>query len=309
MSFASPFTNAPLPWGWYHYQARFNAFLANIALTRPQQSDGVTSFKGVTTCLNSHYYGYASEEEHAALGGSWGKELQVRPPRDIDLLYLLPFVVWERFEKYTSARQSALLQEVKGVLKAKYTRTDMRGDGQVVIVPFDHVTVEVVPAFLLQNGRLLICDTADGGRYQETDLTAELRALNISDAAHNSCTRFLIKILKQWQQYCAVPIKSFMLERLVVEFMPLVPQTYYQYQWLDWLARDFFAFVQSRANGFVTMPGTGKQIALGDTWLSKARAAYGNAFNACEYEHNNDNFAAGAAWQNVFGTMIPLVAA
>lgn len=62
-----------------------------------------------------------------------------------------------------------MLQEVRANLKGTYPRTDIRGDGQVVIVNVDGVTMEVVPAILLQDGRYWICDTNDEGRYKLAD--------------------------------------------------------------------------------------------------------------------------------------------
>jgi hypothetical protein len=53
-------------------------------------------------------------------------------------------------------RQSALLQEVKGVLAETYPDTDMSGDGQVVLVRIGTYNVEVVSAFALTNGRYWI---------------------------------------------------------------------------------------------------------------------------------------------------------
>jgi hypothetical protein len=49
---------------------------------------------------------------------------------------------------YTYNGQSVLLQAVKNSIKNRYPRTDVRGDGQVVVVPFsDGMRFEVVPAF------------------------------------------------------------------------------------------------------------------------------------------------------------------
>jgi Second Messenger Oligonucleotide or Dinucleotide Synthetase domain len=76
---------------------RFSDFLANLKLTRVQQSDGETKFKGVTKCLNKHYYGTDSETEHGKLLGSWGKKTRIRPPRDVDVMFVLPDSVYRRF--------------------------------------------------------------------------------------------------------------------------------------------------------------------------------------------------------------------
>jgi len=301
--------NAPLPWKWYYFRGRFAAFIANLAPTTNQIGGVARSLPGVVAALNTHYWGFADESANAALGGSWGKGLAVRPPRDVDLFFVLPNEVYHRIEQRVGNRQSQLLQEVKGVLIEPYPRTPVQGDGQVVLVPFAHAPIEVVPAFRLQNGRLLICDAKGGGRYVETDLAAEIRALDLADKQFNGCGRLLVRMAKVWQRECNVPIKSFMLERLVLEFLPRACAAQVRYQWWDWLMCDFFAYITTRANGFVTMPGTGEQVFLGDAWLSRAQSAVARAQKACDYEKDNEDYLAGSTWQMVFGALIPASAA
>ncbi|MCG8509720.1 MAG: hypothetical protein MI741_10885, partial [Rhodospirillales bacterium] len=98
-----------------------------MLLTQQQLDDGVTKHHGVQRCLNSHYYGISSDTANGFLIGSWGKNTCVRPPRDIDLYFLLPQEVYYRFSNYTGNCQSALLQEVKTVLQRTYPSTTMRG--------------------------------------------------------------------------------------------------------------------------------------------------------------------------------------
>lgn len=305
MSYLAALSNAPPPRKWHYFRGRFDAFLENLDPTPPQISDGVTSVKGVLGALNAHYWGSPHETANAWLSGGWGKGLWVRPPRDIDLLFVLPEAVYHRFELRTGNRQSDLLQEVKGVIGAKYKQTDLRGDGQVVIVPFTHVTIEVAPAFALENGRLLICDTTGGGAYQETDIAAEIGALDWAAKRYNGCARPLIRMAKQWQRHCNVGLRSYQLERLVIGYLAQAPASYIHYRWWDWLLRDFFAFLCARANGIVIMPGTMKWVFLGDAWLSKAQTACRRAVLACDYEIENEDYLAGATWQDVFGAMIP----
>jgi len=261
--------------------------------------------------LNAHYWNVVDDNSHAFLSGGWGKGLWIRPPRDIDVLFVLPNDVYHRYQLRLGNRQSDLLQEVKGVLYGTYSTTQVRGDGQVVVVPFNHVKIEVVPAFALPNGRFLICDTSGTGSYHESDLVAELRALNAADNMFNGCARPLIRMAKQWQRECNVDdLRSFMIERLVIEFLfQAAHDMDVRYQWWDWLLRDFFAFLCTRANGVITMPGTGRQIGIGSGWVTKAATAYNRAVRACEFEKENEDISAGAAWQMVFGTMIPASAA
>jgi hypothetical protein len=92
---------------------RFLRLLDNIKLTSIQRTDGEVKHKGVRSCLNNHYYGTQSEYENSMLAGSWGRSTQVRPPRDIDILFFLPWSVYTRVDSLSvfTNKQSALLQE------------------------------------------------------------------------------------------------------------------------------------------------------------------------------------------------------
>lgn len=284
---------------------RFDTFLANLLLTAEQVSDGDTKHRGVRRCLNRHYYGQPSETGNSLLVGSWGKDTTIRPPRDIDVLFELPASVYHRFETRPGNKQSQLLQEVKSVLLGTYPGTDMRGDGQVVVVPFASYALEVVPAFLLTDGQYWICDTNGGGRYKTTHPKAEIAAVAESDQKTNGNTRALIRMMKRWQEYCSVPLKSFWLELLAIEFLTTWPHAGHSSVYYDWMVRDFFGFLVSKAGLYVFVPGTWDLVWLGDAWKSRAESAQGRAKKACELE-GEFTCLAGDEWQKVFGALIPM---
>jgi len=250
---------------WIAVRQRFTQFHNNLSLTPTQFLDGMTKRNGVANCLNRRYYGSASETDNSFFVGSWGKDTATRPPRDVDLYFVLPVAVHTRFQAHVWNRQSALLQEVKGVLAETYPDTDMSGDGQVVVVRFGSYSVEVVPAFELTNGRYWICNTNDGGSYKETDPWAEVGYINTVNQVTNGNLRPLIRMLKAWQTYCSVPIKSFQLELLAADFLGKSPWRLYDFFWFDWITRDFFAYLYHRANSFIAVPGTLETIHLGKT--------------------------------------------
>lgn len=304
LSALAPQTEPPPP-RWIAVRQRFTHFNANLALTALQQLDGYGKRGGVINCLNRQYYDSTSETDHGFLIGSWGKGTAIRPPRDVDTYFLLPPAVYHRFQTYTWNRQSALLQEVKGVLAGTYPDTDMSGDGQIVLVKFGSYNVEVVPAFELQNGGYWICDTNTGGSYKWTNPWSEAAHIETVDKATNGNLRPLICMLKAWQTNCSVPIKSFQLELVAAEFIAQSPWRLYDYFWFDWITRDFFAYLYHRANGFVTIPGSTEFVALGDDWRSRCQSAYDRAAKACDFEKWNLIENAGDEWQKIFGLQIP----
>ncbi len=285
---------------------RFSQFLSNLKLTDAQQADGQTKHIGVRQCLDEWYYG----SKHAGNGflvGSWGKSTEIRPPRDIDIMFSLPKEVYDRFEKKSGNKQSQLLQEVKYVLTRTYSTTSMSADGQVVIVSFGSYGVEVAPAFALQGGQYWICNTNNGGSYKTTDPDAEIKNVKDSNIATAGNTRDLIRMIKRWQEYCNVSLKSFVIELLCIEFIITWPYKTQGTTFYDWLVRDFFSFLKQKTSwSYVFVPGTYEAIYLssGD-WQSKAESAYNRAVKATEYEKDNCPYLAGAEWQKIFGSDIP----
>ena len=92
---------------WIAVRQRFTQFHSNLQLTWPQQLDAATKRRSVTKCLNRHYYDSASETANSFLIGSWCKDTATRPPRDVDLYFLLPSAEYRRFQQYQWNRQSA----------------------------------------------------------------------------------------------------------------------------------------------------------------------------------------------------------
>ncbi len=284
---------------------RFSALLNNLTLTESQKDDGITKHKRVRNCLNQAYYSLNSDIRNSTLVGSWGKHTRIRPPRDIDVLFVLPDSVYHRFQRRTGNRQSALLQEVKGVLAAKYTSTAIRGDGPVVVIPFSTYAVELVPGFKLTNGQYWIPITSGGGSYKTFDPDAEINKVQDSNTDTGGNTRDLIRMAKCWQAVCAVPVKSFWLELWAIDFLAGWAYKGKSNVYYDWMARDFFAFLKGKANTYLYSPGTYDTMAVGDAWKSKVESAYSRALKAVQHEADKLPYSAGGEWLKIFGTDIP----
>lgn len=285
---------------------RFTTFLNNIALTETQQADGATKRESVCKILNSKYYSSASGTDNSFYIGSWGKRTRIRPPRDVDVLFKLPYSVYERFQQKPGNKQSQLLQEVKNALLASFPKTDIRGDGPVVMVPFQSYAVELLPGFLLQNGQYWIPITANGGSYKTFDPDAEIKHIQESNTKTNGNTRDLVRMLKCWQAHCAVPLKSFYLELLAVKFLDQWAHAGQSKTYYDWMTRDFFGWLVTQAWSTVYVPGTRESLSLGDAWRSKAGSAHDRAAKATQYDAGNMPYSAGEEWQKVFGIDIPV---
>lgn len=283
---------------------RFETFLTNISLTTANREDAKTKYDGVASKLHAYYYPTtAYNGSTKLLIGSYGKGTAVRPPRDVDVRFLMPSDQLKRYDDYLGNGQSQLLQDIKAILKQRYPQTDIRGDGQVVVVPFANGhTVELLPAWHAPNGKYIIPDTHGGGSWKLADHAAELANVSDSDRRSLGKTRALIKIVKTWQAVCSVPIKSLVIELRAVNF--LKSWEYYDRgpMYYDWMARDYFEKLIKNANNYCTMPGLSEKIRYGDAWKSRAETPYARAAKACDYEAAGQAYNATLEWRKIFGT-------
>ncbi len=208
---------------WLAVRQRFRAFHEDLNLTQEQYEDGIGKAVRVTQALERAYNGCVADQPPLRIVGSWGKGTQVRPSADIDIMVEFAPAVFQRFEARVGNRQSQLLQEVKLRLSDSYPQTGMRGDGQVVVVGFNSITVEVVPVFNLPGGQYLMPDTNDGGRWKTVDPLAQIAMIEDVDKRTNGNSRALTKMIKTWKREKNVPLSHLLLNCLSQNSCALTP--------------------------------------------------------------------------------------
>lgn len=263
-----------------------------------ETSQVLSSFNNSEVAFKS-YASYAT----SLLVGSYGKSTAIAPPSDIDILFKMPSAKFTDYHGKPYNGQSRLLQDVRNVLRAAYPKTDIRADGQVVMVPFVTFNVEVLPVFETNTaGLYLYPDTNQGGSWRLTNPEAEMKHLSEANSRAKGNAIRLIKMIKAWKQCCSVKIKSMVIELHAVYF--LKNWEYYDKSstWFDWMIRDFFADLLKYVNGTCGVPGLDEKISYGDAWEAKARTALTNATKACEYEVSETNYRlATDEWKKIFG--------
>lgn len=293
---------------WIGVTPRFTTFLEFLLLTDAQISDGLQKQLGVRKCLHRHYWADDDTNPLGFLAGSWGKNTAIRPPTDIDIFMPLPISEYSRFSAYTGNGQSALLQEVKDVLTTSYAQTTMRGDGQVVVVSFNTITIELIPSFKKDDsGNWLIPDANGGGSWRTVNPEREKTRLSAVDSIAASNVRPFVRMIKCWRDFCSVPLKSFVIELLVSEFLTNYRYRHQSFYFYDWFCRDFFAYLITKANSSVIAPNNFETVLLGNDWLSRVETAYARSLKACDYEYADWTALAGEEWQKIFGGRIPVV--
>lgn len=147
-----------------------------------------------------------------------GRNTSIKGESDIDVIYELPDEVFERFDDYESNGQSQLLNEIRDTLKEKYPSTDIKGDGQVVVISFTKYKIELVPGFKQENNSYKYPDTHDGGSWKNTKPIPEIEKAN--NMINNTSTyRDICQMIREWKANNGVTICGLLIDTLVKNFL------------------------------------------------------------------------------------------
>lgn len=140
-------------------------------------------YRRITRAVNSEFWGSTSETAHSLYVGSYGRGTAI-DTSDIDILVELPREEYNKYDALRGNGQSRLLQALKNAILQTYPRSDIHGDGQVVVINFtDGMKFEVLPAFCQLdwlgnwNGKYDYPDSNMGGNWLTTDPKIEQQAM------------------------------------------------------------------------------------------------------------------------------------
>lgn len=280
-------------------EREFLDFINEITLTHCQCEDAQTKYTGVCQKLYSHYYNGEYDDGKKYLFGSYKTKTNVRPlteDQDVDVLFKIPQSTYDKFDKYESNGQAALLQEVRNILKEKYTITDtIKAWGKVVLVQFqeNHHNVELLPALEQDDGAFLIPNSENGGSWETFDPRAEVERFQTSNESTNGLTRELAKMLKTWaHNTTSMSYKSCKRLDDVITFLDeFYPQGKETTSYAK-IVFDFFDYMSSRC---------------GDDIKSYINTALSHARKALEYDSNEKPVEASEQWRTIFGDKFPKV--
>lgn len=192
----------------------FESFCANIQMDNLDDMESTTG--EIAKKLNKSYYDLDSDaESHMYIVGSVGRKTAIAGSSDLDLLFDMPSEVYRTYDNYKDNGQSKLLQDVKKVLKERYPRTDIRGDGQVVVIDFDKYTVELVPGFKQSDDRFKYPDTNDGGSWKITDPISEQSECSNCNSNSKGIYYDFCHTLRSWKNTIGFEMGGLLIDTLV----------------------------------------------------------------------------------------------
>lgn len=283
----------------------FNTFCDNIKV---QNKATISArHKAITKRLNTDFWNTNSESAHSLYVGSYGRNTAIHGTSDVDMIFELPYSIYQQYNNYIGNGQSALLQAVRTSVKKTYSDTKIGADGQVILVSFtDRITFELVPGFANTSGSYTYPDSNDGGRWRETNPKPEIEAIR---TRNNECNENLIplcRMMRSWKAKWGVPINGLLIDTLAYQFIGSWEYRDKSYFYYDYLCRDFFAYMagQSSDQEYWKAPGSGQRV-YGGNFQYKAKRCYNIALKAIAHETANREWSAKQEWREVFGTSFP----
>ena len=285
----------------------FSTFCSNLRMDSDTVSKIQYRYHQITKRINLDYWNSLSEITHSLYVGSYGRGTEIWTS-DIDIIVQLPDSTYEKFNAYKSNGQSALLQEVKGVLQKTYSTSYVKGDGQVIGINFsDGINFEIVPTFINAYGSYIYPDSNSGGSWKTTDPKKEIDAMNSRNKDTNKNLKRLCRMVRAWKGECNVPISGILIDTLVYKFINDWEYKDKSYLYYDFLSRDFFKYLNDldEDQNYWLAPVSQRDVLKNGEFHAKAKIAYNNAVSAILYEDSSCPYSAKQKWREIYGTKFP----
>ena len=284
----------------------FSTFCKNIHV----QDDGTipSRYKTITRRLNTDFWDTSSETSHSLYVGSYGRDTAIQGFSDLDMIFRLPYAVYQQYNNYTGNGQSALLQAIRQSIAKTYSTSRVGADGQVVDIAFnDGITFEVVPAFNNTNGSFTFPNANGGGSWLTTNPRPEIEAIRSRNRDCNGNLVPLCRMMRAWKSKWSVPIGGLLIDTLAYQFIVDWQYKNKSYLYYDFMCKDFFSFMadQDRDQEYWRAPGSGQYVDGKGLFQRKATRCYNLSLDAIAHDTASQEWSAKQKWREIFGTSFP----
>jgi len=284
----------------------FKAFCSNLVITNTESIS--RRYRAITKRLNTDFWDTISEFSHSLYVGSYGRNTAIDGFSDLDMIFQLLYLEYEKYNNYLGNGQSALLQAVRNSIKKTYSVTNIGADGQVIVVLFsDGITFEVVPAFINKDDSFTYPNANEGGSWKVTNPKTEIQAVRDRDSCCNNNLVPLCRMIRAWKNKWSVSIGGLLIDTLAYNFIIGWEYKDKSYLYYDYLCRDFFKYMtdQDENQAYWRAPGSGQYVYGKGLFQYKAKRCYNISLEAISCENNNELWSAKQKWREIFGTAFP----
>ena len=282
---------------------KFSNFCTRIRISADNVSKISYRYRRITSQLNYDFWNTESDTRHSLYVGSYGRDTEIHTS-DVDMLFQLPFEVYERINRHTSNGQSALLSEVRDSLKKTYGTSHIKGDGQIIGINFDDdINFEIVPAFINKDNSYTFPDTNNGGSWKITNPKPEIDTIKSANELWNWNLKNLCRMTRAWKDKWDVPMGGLLIDTLAHNFLKEWKYRDKSFTYYDWMVRDFFYYLKSQDQDkkYWLAVGSGQYIWRKGLFEYKALRCYNLSEEAVKYEAQEMPYSANEKWREIFG--------
>lgn len=282
---------------------KFEIFNDNIKISQNNQSKISSRYKQITKRLNLDFWETDSEVSHSLYVGSYGRDTDIHVS-DVDMLFQLPYSIYEQYNKHNGNGQSALLQAVRISLQKTYPTSYIKGDGQVIGINFnDSICFEIVPSFINKDNSFTYPDTNNGGSWKTTNPKPEIKEIGDKNQEWNKNLKRLCRMARAWKDEWNVSIGGLLIDTLAYNFLKEWEHKNQSYTYYDWMVRDFFEYVknQKEDQSYWYAVGSKTRIYNSSDFRYKAKRCYNISLEALEHEDEKEEYFANQKWKEIFG--------
>lgn len=282
---------------------KFSNFCDKIEMDDQTISNIIYRYHQITKRINKDYWDIDSDTYHSLYVGSYGRGTEIYAS-DIDMLVQLPYSIYQKFNNYSGNKQSAFLHDVKKTIEKTYSTSFLKGDGQIISLPFtDGINFEVLPAFVNNDDSFTYANTNNGGEWRVTDPRAEIKAINDMNSKCNYNLKRLCKMARAWKHNNDVDISGILIDVLAYNFMDNWIYKDKSFLYYDYMTRDFFDYVRKEEKSQYKwkVMGSNRYIYCYGSFQNKADKAYKQALDAIEYEGKQQEYSANLKWREIYG--------
>lgn len=283
---------------------KFSEFCNNLEMDESTISKIQNRYHQITKRINKDYWLSESEDYHSLYVGSYGRGTEI-DGSDIDMLVQLPYSIYQKFNNYSGNKQSAFLQDVKKTIEKTYSTSYLKGDGQIIQLPFvDGINFEILPAFENDDNSFTYANTNNGGEWRTTDPRAEIKAINEMNLQCNYNLKKLCKMARAWKEKNDVNIPGILIDILAYNFLSEWKYKDKSYLYYDYMTRDFLGYVKEIDTSQYKwkVMGSGRYIYHYENFQNKAKKSYEAAIEAISYENEKQEYSANMKWREIYGS-------
>lgn len=255
----------------------------------------------ITKVLNQEFRDLDSSKDNQLMVGSYGRFTAIRGISDLDMLYVLPSSLWNKYKGEDGP--SNVLSRTRTAIQARYPTSSVKVDSPVVVVTFQNFMFEVQPVFEQEDGSFKYPHTKSKS-WKVTKPREEIAETRDYDSITNRNFRKLCKMARAWKNKHGVVMGGLLMDTLAYNFLQkntdhhsATTATY------DFMVRDFFKFLSEEADhDHYQALGSKQDVKVKKRFQGKAKTAYGLCLEAIDAE---GQAGVNAKWKKVFGKPVP----